>query len=151
MSSRIPDALRKAWDSTPAAADEPDAAELPARDARRQAADREGRDGNKAKGKAAGRKAGERFAVLNAFVDFAAGTLNRGELLTWLVLYRDTRDGTAATSQADIARRTGLCKRTVIAALQRLEAAGLLKRVHRGGLRRGVSRYRVFGLRTDTA
>ncbi len=146
--SKIPPELRAAWDATEPAP-EPDA-DPPARDARRQAADPDGRDRGKAKG-TAGRKAADRFAVLNNFVDFTAGTLNRGELLTWLVLYRDTKDGTAATSQADLARRTGLCRRTVVFALERLEAAGLLKRVHRGGLRRGTSRYRVLGLRKDTA
>lgn len=149
--SRIPPELRAAWTATEAAPDEPNAADPPARDARRQAADADGRGQDKAKGTAAGRRTADRFATLNAFVDFTARTLNRAELLTWLVLYRDTKDGTAATSQADIARRTGLAKRTVIYATQRLEAAGLLKRVHRGGLRRGTSRYRVFGLRRDTA
>lgn len=150
MTSRIPPELRRAWDTTPAAPDELDAADV-ARDARRQAADREGRDGTKAKGKATGRRTADRWLTLNNFADFTAGALNRAELLTWLVLYRDTREGTAATSQADIARRTGLCKRTVQLATGRLEAAGLLKRVHRGGLRRGTSRYRVFGLRKDTS
>ena len=134
--SRIPAALRQAWNSTQAAADHDE---------------RDARGTDKAKGKTAGRRTGDRFAVLNAFVDFTAGTLNRGEILVWLVLYRDTKNGTAATSQADIARRTGLCKRTVQLATQRLEAAGLLKRVHRGGLRRGTSRYRVFGLRKGDA
>ena len=133
--SRIPAELRQAWDATPAAADDEPAA----------------RGINKAKGKTTRRRTGERFATLNAFVDFTAGTLNRAEVLVWLVLYRDTKDGTAATSQADIARRTGLCKRTVQLTTQRLEAAGLLKLVHRGGLRRGTSRYRVFGLRKDAA
>ena len=135
MNSRIPAELRRDWDATPAAADD----EL----------DAGGTD--KAKGKTARRRSGERFAVLNAFVDFTAGTLNRAEVLVWLVLYRDTKDGTAATSQTDIARRTGLCRRTVVSVLQRLETTGLLKRVHRGGLRRGTSRYRVLGLRKDTA
>lgn len=135
--SRIPRELIELFDATEAAPDERD----------------EPTAGTKprAKGPGAGRQAGDRFATLNAFVDFTAGTLNRADLLTWLVLYRDTRDGTAATSQADIARRTGLAKRTVIYSLQRLECAGLLKRVHRGGLRRGTSRYRVSGLGKDTA
>lgn len=135
--SRIPPELLKLWNSVEAAPDEP--AEPTAGTKAR------------AKGTGAGRQAGDRFATLNAFVDFTAGTLNRADLLTWLVLYRDTRDGTAATSQADIARRTGLAKRTVQLAMNRLEAAGLLKRVHRGGLRRGTSRYRVSGLGKDTA
>jgi hypothetical protein len=39
-----------------------------------------------------------RFQVLNAFVDFALADLSRAEVAVWLVLYRDTRDGTARTS-----------------------------------------------------
>jgi hypothetical protein len=151
MTSKIPPDLLAAWDATEAAPDEPDAAELRARDTHRQDLDGTAGGNGKPKGTTAGHRTGERFAVLNAFVDFTAGTLNRAELLVWLVLYRDTKDGTAATSQADLARRTGLCKRTVQLTTRRLEAAGLLKRVHRGGLRRGTSRYRVFGLRKDTA
>jgi hypothetical protein len=94
-------------------------------------------------------KAPERFAVLNAFVDFALADLSRAELAVWLVLYRDTRDGTARTSYDDIARRAGLNRRNVGRALRRLEARGLVKPVHRGGLRRGASRYRVRGLPKD--
>ncbi len=133
--SRIPKTLVDAWDATEPAADEPD----------------EPTNGTRARAKGTGknRQAKDRFAVLNAFCDFTAATLTRSELLVWLILYRDTKDGTAATSQVDIARRAGLCKRTVISALQRLEDRGLLKRIHRGGLRRGTSRYRVFGLRND--
>jgi hypothetical protein len=88
----------------------------------------------------------ERFAVLNAFTDFALANLSRAEIAVWLVLYRDTRDGTARTSYDDIARRAGLNRRNVGRAIRRLEGRGLLKVVHRGGLRQGVSRYRVRGL-----
>lgn len=98
------------------------------------------------KDKTAKRKTGERFAVLNAFVDFTAGTLARGELLVWLVLFRDARDGIARTSQADIARRAGMSDRTVRRTLKRLEQCGLLQTVHRGGINRGLSRYRVLPL-----
>ena len=134
-----------AWDSTPAAAAETtDAGRSPP--GRRPPA---GTD--KAKGKAAGRRTGERFATLNTFVDFTAGTLNRAELLSGLFCTVTRRDGTAATSQADIARRTGLCKRTVQLQLRRLEAAGLLKRVHRGGLRRGLPATGFSDCRKDTA
>lgn len=103
-------------------------------------------NGSKPKGKANRRQTADRFAVLNAFVDFTAGELTRSELLVWLVLYRDTRDGTARTAQADAARRTGLGRRTVGLALARLERRGLVKTVYRGGLNRGPSRYRVFPL-----
>jgi hypothetical protein len=53
----------------------------------------------KAKGKPARRRTGDRFAVVNAFLDFSAGGLSRAAALTWLVLWRDTKpDGTAQTS-----------------------------------------------------
>ncbi len=94
-------------------------------------------------------KTGERFAVLNAFVDFALADLSRAEIAIWLVLYRDTKDGTARTSYDDLARRAGLNRRNVGRALRRLERRGLVKAVHRGGLGRGVSRYRVSGLPKD--
>jgi DNA-binding MarR family transcriptional regulator len=87
--------------------------------------------------------------VLNAFVDFALGDLSRSEIAVWFVLYRDTRDGTARTSYADLARRAGCNRRNVGRAISRLERLGLLKVVHRGGLRRGVSRYRVRGMPKD--
>jgi len=89
------------------------------------------------------RKARDRFGVLNKFVDTVAGTLERSDLLVWLVLYRDTRDGVAATAQREIARRVGLCERTVRYALGRLERQGLVTRLYRGGINRGPSRYRV--------
>jgi hypothetical protein len=107
---------------------------------------------DKAKGKPARRETAARFAVLNAFVDFALAGMARNEIAVWLVLYRDTKpDGTARTSQADLARRNGTSDRTVRRALGRLETAGLLKVVYRGGFRRGQSRYRVGPLRADGA
>jgi hypothetical protein len=100
--------------------------------------------GGKTKG-----KTGERFAVLNAFVDFSLADLSRAEIAVWLVLYRDTRDGTARTSYDDLARRASCDRRNVGRAVRRLEGRGLVKVVHRGGLRRGASRYRVRGLAKD--
>lgn len=93
------------------------------------------------------KKAGDRFAVLNAFVDFTAGSLPRAELLVWFALFRDTKpDGLARTSQADLARRAGLSARTVVRAIASLVRRGLLKIAYQGGLRRGVSSYRVLPL-----
>src|SRR5262245_13470971 len=103
---------------------------------------------DKAKGKTAGAraKAAERFAVLNAFVDFALADLSRAEIAVWVLLFRDTRDGTARTSYDDLARRAGCNRCNVGRALRRLERLGLLKVIHRGGFRKGVSRYRVCPL-----
>ena len=92
-------------------------------------------------------KAGDRFAVLNAFLDFSAGQLGRAECLTWLSLWRDVkRDGVATTAQADIARRIGAHRGTVKRAITKLVAAGLLTVARRGSLRRGASAYRVHPL-----
>ena len=88
-----------------------------------------------------------RFAVLNTFADFTLRDLDRAEVAVWLLLWRDTKaDGLAKTSQADLARRAGIAERTARRAVDRLERAGLLIVVHRGGLRRGVSTYRVHPL-----
>jgi hypothetical protein len=109
--------------------------------------DQDVRDKSKAK-----RKTGDRFAVLNAFVDFTAASLPRAEMLVWLILFRDTKpDGLARTSQADLARRAGVNLRTAKRAIASLENRGLLKIVYRGGLRRGVSSYRVRPLERDGA
>jgi hypothetical protein len=103
-------------------------------------------EGKKAKGK---RTAAGRFHTLNAFVDFTAKDLGRAELLTWLVLFRDCRDGLARTLQADIARRAGVNRRTVYRALRRLEQRGLIRVVRRGRLGDGPSVYRLRWLAAD--
>jgi IclR helix-turn-helix domain len=94
-------------------------------------------------------KAGDRFAVLNGFVDFSMAGLSRAEVTVWFVLYRDTRDGTARTSVADLARRTGCNRVTVFRALHKLKRRGLVKAVYHGGIGRGVSRYRVLAFENN--
>lgn len=96
------------------------------------------------KTKRSGRRAtADRFAVLNAFVDAGMAGLSRVELATWLVLYRDTRNGTAKTGQADIATRVGCSTKAVKNAVAKLRKLGLLALVYRGGQNRGSSIYRV--------
>lgn len=85
----------------------------------------------------------DRFGVLNAFVDCSLAGLSRSEIAVWLVLYRDTRDGTVRTSQENIAKRAGTSLRHVKKAIAGLKAAGLLSVVFQGGLNKGPSRYRV--------
>ncbi len=88
-----------------------------------------------------------RFAILNTFLDFTLATLGRNEIAVWLLLYRDTKpEGTARTSIADLARRAGVSKRTALRNVAALERRGLLRIVHRGGLNRGLSIYRVLPL-----
>ena len=90
--------------------------------------------------------AGDRFATINAFVDFTLAKRTRNEAAVWLVLWRDTKDGTTRTAQTDIARRAGINRRTVIRILGKLESTGLLRIVHRGGFNRGMNVYRVLPL-----
>ncbi len=85
-----------------------------------------------------------RFQVLNAFLDYTAKQLTRSELLVWLTLYRDTRDGTACSSQGHIALRCGIARKTVERALVKLTERELLRLVYRGGLNRGASKYQVL-------
>jgi hypothetical protein len=93
------------------------------------------------------RRKSERFAVLNAFVDFGISTakLTPAEALVWLVLFRDTKaaTGTARTAQTDVAKRTGLDVRTVRRAVASLEAKRMLVTVRRGRLNAGPSAYRL--------
>lgn len=91
----------------------------------------------------------DRFMVLNAFVDFTLRTLRRNEIAVWLVLYRDTRNGTATVSQKSIADRCGLSDRTVRRCISRLVDAGLLVVVHRGGKMAGASTYRAIPVTRD--
>ena len=118
-------------------------AEVAEREARR-AARRDGKAAGKAKDPPERRRTRDRFGVLNAFVDCSIADLTRAEALTWLVLYRDTRNGTARTSAADVARRIGTSRRTVTDALAGLRRRGLVKLVYRGGMNRGTSVHRVF-------
>ncbi|MEQ8209399.1 MAG: helix-turn-helix domain-containing protein [Lacipirellulaceae bacterium] len=92
------------------------------------------------------KRAANRFATLNQFIDETLATLCRGDIAVWMILYRDTRNGTARTSQADIARRGGLSVRGAAKAIKRLEKRGLLRVVYQGGLNRGSSRYSVLPL-----
>jgi len=86
-----------------------------------------------------------RFALLNAFVDLAAGHCTRAELLCWLTLYRHAGpDGTARASVGDIARRARCNQSTIRRAVKRLLAAGLLQRLKRGSLAGGPSAYRLL-------
>lgn len=86
----------------------------------------------------------DRFAAINAFVDFTLGSLSRNEVAVWLILWRDTKNETARTAQTDIARRAGIARRTVVRIIPALEAKGLLRTVHQGGLNRGTNVYRVL-------
>lgn len=118
--------------------------------------ERKADNGKATSGKATSGKGGDpkhktaagRFGILNAFVDCSLAGLSRSEIAVWLVLYRDTRDGTVRTSQENIARRSGTSVRHVRRALASLTAAGLLTVVFQGGLNRGPSRFRVNPLGT---
>ena len=86
-----------------------------------------------------------RFEVLNAFVDGSLAQCTKAEAAVWLVLYRDTKGGTAKTGQTWIAKRAGVNARTVRSALTKLKRRGLVDVVKRGGPSAGLAVYRVSG------
>jgi hypothetical protein len=86
---------------------------------------------------------GDRFGTINAFVDVTCKSLTGNETKVWLVLWRDVRGGVATTAQADIARRAGVCEKTVKRALKSLKAKGLVVCHRRGSPLGGPSVYRV--------
>lgn len=87
-----------------------------------------------------------RFAVLNAFADYGARLVNPTAQACWWIVFRETKpDGLARISHGRIAECVGVSRVTVTRALRRLDRAGLLTTVRRGGLRAGASTYRVHG------
>ncbi|MFM9962949.1 MAG: transcriptional regulator [Planctomycetaceae bacterium] len=101
---------------------------------------------NSPKDKPKKRATGDRFATLNAFVDCLMADLTRAEALTWIVLWRDTKEGIVRTSMTDVSRRIGTTRRAVVDAVAKLEKRGLLIVVFRGGMERGINVYRVHPL-----
>jgi hypothetical protein len=82
--------------------------------------------------------------MFNGFVDGVMGTLPPAAALVWVVLWRDTKpSGLARTGIADLARRIGRHRSTVMEGLGVLVDNGLVEIVSRGGIHRGVSTYRV--------
>ena len=101
------------------------AADAPGATARR----RRHQGNSEGEGKAGSTKTADRFAVLNAFVDFTHGRAIEGRSAGWLVLFRDTKpDGTARTGASDLPRRAGVNVRTVKRAVGRLRTPGLADR-----------------------
>lgn len=96
--------------------------------------------------KVKGKPKGDRFPMLNRFIDFTIRELDRNEIAVWLILFRDTREGIAATGQTDIARRAGVAARTVRRVISKLAARGLVQVVRRGSIGAGNSTYRVSPL-----
>lgn len=102
---------------------------------------------DEAKGKAARRAAGDRFAVANAFADYGARLVDTTAQSCWWIVWRETKpDGLARVSFGRIAECIGMERRTAVRAVGRLTKAGLLTVVRRGGMREGPSVYRAHGV-----
>ncbi len=104
-----------------------------------------------AKGLPHDRTAGDRFGVANAFVDFGARLVDPTAQACWWMLWRETKpDGLARVSFSRVAECVGMDRRTAIRAIGRLDKAGLLTVVRRGGMRAGSSTYRAHGIPKGT-
>jgi biotin operon repressor len=92
-----------------------------------------------------------RWRMLNEFIDAGGADLRPNDWRVWMVLFRDAKGDTARTSQKYVAKRLNLDRKTVGRAVKRLQAAGLLDVLHRGGFRRGPSTYRLRPTPADNA
>ena len=87
-----------------------------------------------------------RFKTMNEFVDFSARLVDTTAQAVWMVLFREVKpSGVASVSFGQIAERTGVCRRTVIRAIKKLEEAKLVTVMKRGRLNEGPSKYQVHG------
>ena len=88
----------------------------------------------------------DRFGVLNAFADYGARLVNPTAQACWWIVFREIKpNGLARVAHSRIAECVGVSRVTVTRALRRLERAGLVTVVRRGGWRIGPSTYRVHG------
>ena len=86
---------------------------------------------------------GNRFILLNEFIDSGMAGLSRLEALVWLVLFRDARGDIAETSARYVGTRIGVDRRSVQRALAKLRSVGLLTVKRKGGLNRGSNVYQL--------
>lgn len=92
---------------------------------------------------AAGKAKGDRWAMLNTFVDAMLRDAGSAESRVWLVLYRDARGTVARVGMTDIARRAGLSRRAVVKAVGDLKARGLVEVAERGTIDGRPNTYRL--------
>jgi hypothetical protein len=102
--------------------------------------------GNRPRGRSTGNRAvGDRWAVLNAFVDVALAKASEAELRVWLVLYREVRPGgLARAGMTDIARRAGMTRRAVVKGINGLKRHGLIEVAARGSINGTPNSYRLL-------
>ncbi len=108
-------------------------------------------DRKTAQGRKRAQASGKRWRMLNEFIDAGGADLRPNDWRVWLVLFRDAKGDTARTSQKYVAKRLNLDRKTVGRAVKRLQTAGLLDVLHRGGFRRGPSTYRLRPMPADNA
>lgn len=80
----------------------------------------------------------KRWWAITEFIDGTARGLSNAEIVTWILLWRDTKkNGLAKTSISYLAERSGMSKRRIQQSLELLIENGLVKRVKRGGMAKG--------------
>lgn len=84
-----------------------------------------------------------RWRTLNTFVDLIARHLSLVEIVVWMVLFRDCRDGTVKASQRNLASRSGASERSVVRAMRRLRDVRLVEVVKASKSKGEASLYRL--------
>jgi len=87
------------------------------------------------------RATGDRWAAFNAFVDQIAPRLTLAERAVWVVMFRHARDGVCETSVRMLATACNISSTTAQAALNRLQAAGLVRPIWKSRDRATASKY----------
>jgi hypothetical protein len=90
-------------------------------------------------------KQDDRFAPLNDLVDHVLRHVDGiAEVKTWMVLFREVKNGVAKAGMTDIATRAGLTRRGVVKAIARLKARGLILVVSKGTVGGATNTYRLL-------
>lgn len=99
----------------------------------------------------ASKTAGNRWEMFNEFIDVTLKDLRPAEAKTWMVLFRDSRNGISKVSQTHIAERCGITRESVSRAIKKLEQRDLVRTVRHGGVNRGLSQYQVLSSNSTKA
>ena len=89
------------------------------------------------------KEVGNRWQMLNEFIDVTLRDLRPAEAKVWMVLFRDSRNGISKVAQTHIAERCGITRESVSRAIKELEQRELVRTVRHGGVNRGLSWYQL--------
>jgi len=91
----------------------------------------------------------DRWATFNAFVDEIGCRLTLADRYVWVIMFRHARNGVCETTVRMLATAANISNSTAQAALNRLQAVGLVKPIWKSRDKSKASKYRVHDRPTD--